>query len=84
LRAAEIASHAFMTYQTSAHKWQARLAVSDGPQVPFALLALLDLRPDRTWTAARNPLMDIAPIMELIRDHYQKTYAPNTRETMRR
>jgi len=50
----------------------------------LCLLALLDLRPDRTWADAQNPLMGITPIMDWIRDHYQKTYAPNTRETVRR
>lgn len=50
----------------------------------LSLLALLDLRPDRKWAEARNPLMGITPIMDWIRDHYQKTYAPNSRETVRR
>jgi hypothetical protein len=50
----------------------------------LCLLALLDLRPGRKWAAAQNPLMGIAPIMDWIRDHYKKTYAPNTRETVRR
>ena len=50
----------------------------------LALLALLDLRPDRKWADAQNPLMGITPIMDWIRDHYDKTYAPNTRETVRR
>jgi hypothetical protein len=47
-------------------------------------LALLNLRPDRKWADAENPLMGITPIMDWLRDHYQKTYAPNTRETVRR
>jgi hypothetical protein len=50
----------------------------------LCLLALLDLRPDRQWAKAQNPLMGITPIMDWIRDHYKKTYAPNTRETVRR
>ncbi len=50
----------------------------------LCLLALLDLQPDRKWAKAKNPLMGITPIMDWIRDHYQKTYAPNTRETVRR
>jgi hypothetical protein len=50
----------------------------------LCLLALLDLRPDGKWAAAKNPLMGITPIMDWIRDHYNKTYAPNTRETIRR
>jgi hypothetical protein len=47
-------------------------------------LALLDLRPDRTWAQAQNPLIGITPIMDWIRKHYKKEYAPNTRETVRR
>jgi hypothetical protein len=50
----------------------------------LCLLALLDLRPDRGWKDAQNPLVGITPIMEWIREHYNKTYAPNTRETVRR
>ena len=50
----------------------------------LCLLALLDLRPDRTWAQAQDPLMGITPIMDWIRDHYEKKYAPNTRETVRR
>lgn len=50
----------------------------------LCLLALLDLRPDRKWARAQNPLIGITPIMDWIRDHYKKTYAPNTRETVRR
>jgi hypothetical protein len=50
----------------------------------LCLMALLDLRPERKWAEAQNPLMGITPIMDWIRDHYKKTYAPNTRETVRR
>ncbi|MGA3370819.1 MAG: BsuBI/PstI family type II restriction endonuclease [Terracidiphilus sp.] len=50
----------------------------------LSLLALLNLRPKRNWPQAENPLMGITPIMDWIRDHYQKDYAPNTRETIRR
>ncbi|MGD0793772.1 MAG: BsuBI/PstI family type II restriction endonuclease [Terriglobales bacterium] len=50
----------------------------------LCLLALLNLTPKKTWVQAQNPLMGITPIMDWIRDHYKKTYAPNTRETVRR
>ncbi|HWA95138.1 MAG TPA: BsuBI/PstI family type II restriction endonuclease [Terracidiphilus sp.] len=50
----------------------------------LCLLALLNLRPRRSWSDAENPLMGITPIMDWIRDHYRKSYAPNTRETFRR
>src|SRR5262245_40238830 len=50
----------------------------------LCLLALLDLRRDRPWSAARDPLMGITPIMDWVRAHYDKAYAPNTRETFRR
>lgn len=48
------------------------------------LLALLNLRPRKAWDAAENPLICITPIMDWVREHYGKDYAPNTRETFRR
>lgn len=50
----------------------------------LVLLALLDVRPDRAWQDAAKPLMGITPVMDWIKDHYGKVYAPNTRETVRR
>lgn len=50
----------------------------------LTLLALLDLRPENKWADASAPLMGITPIMDWVRDHYRKDYAPNTRETFRR
>ena len=48
------------------------------------MLALLNLTPGKPWTQAENPLVGITPIMDWARDHYDKDYAPNTRETFRR
>jgi hypothetical protein len=50
----------------------------------LSLLALLNLQPKMNWQQAESPLMGITPIMDWIRDHYDKDYAPNTRETIRR
>jgi hypothetical protein len=50
----------------------------------LCLLALLNLTPKKKWAQAECPLMGITPIMDWIRDHHKKTYAPNTRETVRR
>ncbi|MEX2580001.1 MAG: hypothetical protein WD342_13160 [Verrucomicrobiales bacterium] len=50
----------------------------------LCLLALLDLKPGATWEDAGNPLVGITPIMDWVRKHYGKKYAPNTRETIRR
>ncbi|RDV02094.1 BsuBI/PstI family type II restriction endonuclease [Undibacter mobilis] len=50
----------------------------------LCLLAILDMRPSRKWSEAAAPLMGITPIMEWARDYYDKHYAPNTRETIRR
>lgn len=50
----------------------------------LTLLALLDLQPGRGWSEAAAPLMGITPIMDWVSKHYDKTYAPNTRETVRR
>lgn len=50
----------------------------------LSLLAILNLTPEKKWHQAENPLIGITPIMDWIRQHYQKDYAPNTRETIRR
>ena len=50
----------------------------------LCLLALLNLTPGKAWAKAENPLIGITPIMNWARKHYQKNYAPNTRETVRR
>ncbi|MCC8375718.1 hypothetical protein J8V17_17440 [Photorhabdus bodei] len=38
----------------------------------------------KAWAAAENPLLGITPIMNWVREFYNKEYAPNTRETFRR
>jgi hypothetical protein len=50
----------------------------------LCLLALLNLTPSKAWADAEDPLMGITPIMDWAREHYDKEYAPNTRETFRR
>lgn len=50
----------------------------------LCLLALLNLTPGKSWADAQNPLIGITPIMDWARKHYNKDYAPNTRETVRR
>jgi len=50
----------------------------------LCLLALVNLPHNRRWLEAGYPLMGITPIMDWARDHYDKKYAPNTRETVRR
>lgn len=50
----------------------------------LVLLALLDLKPTTDWSEANNPLRGVTPIMDFIGAHFRKTYAPNTRETVRR
>lgn len=50
----------------------------------LCLLALVNLTPRKRWVQAENPLMGITLIMEWVRKHYRKEYAPNTRETVRR
>jgi hypothetical protein len=59
-------------------------AAQQNERSALSLLALLNLRPNMSWSQAENPLMGITPIMDWIRQHYQKAYAPNTRETIRR
>jgi hypothetical protein len=50
----------------------------------LCLLALLNLIPGKTWAQSEDPLMGITPIMDWAREQYNKDYAPNTRETVRR
>jgi hypothetical protein len=50
----------------------------------LSLLALLNLRPRTPWEQATAPLLGITPMMDFFRLHYQKAYAPNSRETVRR
>ncbi len=50
----------------------------------LCLLALLNLTPGKAWADAQNPLVGITPIMDWVREHYDKHYAPNSRETIRR
>jgi len=50
----------------------------------LCLLALLNLSPAKAWGQAEEPMMGITPIMDWAKEHYQKDYAPNTRETFRR
>ena len=50
----------------------------------LCLLALVDVKPSTRWTACRDPLIGITPIMEWAKSHYGVDYAPNTRETFRR
>lgn len=42
----------------------------------LCLLALLSLLPNKKWNEVDNPLMGITPIMDWIREHYGKDYAP--------
>jgi adenine-specific DNA-methyltransferase len=50
----------------------------------LTLLALLDLTPEKDWSAVRAPLRGITEMMTFFKDYYGKEYAPNTRETVRR
>ncbi len=50
----------------------------------LTLLSLLGLKPDAAWENASDPLMGITPMMDFFSEHYDKKYAPNTRETVRR
>lgn len=50
----------------------------------LTLLALLDLKPHTSWSESSNPLCGITQMMGWFATYYGKTYAPNTRETVRR
>lgn len=50
----------------------------------LTLLALVDVKPDEEWSVASAPLRTITEMMEYFSANYGTTYAPNTRETVRR
>lgn len=50
----------------------------------LSLLALLNLTPGKPWPQAEAPLLGVTPLMTWVKQHYDKDYAPNTRETFRR
>lgn len=50
----------------------------------LVLLALLGMTPQMPWSEAQDPMLGITEIMDYIKEHFHKKYAPNTRETVRR
>jgi adenine-specific DNA-methyltransferase len=50
----------------------------------LTLLALADVGPDESWKDTKRPLLRIWDIMSFMRDKYDKNYAANSRETIRR
>lgn len=50
----------------------------------LTLLALAGLKEGDAWSKVGRPLLRIWDIMGWMRDHYDKTYAANSRETIRR
>ncbi|GAA0371510.1 BsuBI/PstI family type II restriction endonuclease [Streptomyces blastmyceticus] len=50
----------------------------------YVLLALLELGPDQDWTQAERSMLRTVQIMQWLRDFYEKDYAANSRETIRR
>ena len=50
----------------------------------LTLLTLLNLRPQNEWSESKSSLVGITAIMDFIKENYHKTYAPNTRESIRR
>lgn len=74
-------------YIAAAHKIIIALGLPRAQQnerSALCLLALVNLTPGKAWAEAENPLVGITPIMDWAREHYDKEYAPNTRETFRR
>ena len=50
----------------------------------LTLLALLGMTPQTPWSEAETPKLGITEMMNVFRDRFGKTYAPNSRETVRR
>ncbi len=49
----------------------------------LVLLSLLEMKPETKWGQASAPLRGITEMMDYFREFFGKTYAPNTRETVR-
>lgn len=54
------------------------------PRSALTLLALAGLGPEDPWKETKSPMIGITPMMEFFSEHYGQTYAPNSRETVRR
>ena len=50
----------------------------------LTLLSLLNLTEDKTWRECQRPMLGVTPMMNWFEENYNKKYAPNTRETIRR
>lgn len=50
----------------------------------LTVLALLDLGPEDAWSSSNNPLRGVNEMMIWMQSSYGKSYAANTRETIRR
>lgn len=50
----------------------------------LTLLSLVDVKAETPWKDATAPLRGITEMMDYFRENYGVTYAPNTRETVRR
>ena len=50
----------------------------------LTLLALLNLDPEDSWDKSEDPLRGVNAIMDWMQARYGRSYAPNTRETIRR
>jgi hypothetical protein len=50
----------------------------------ICLLALLNVTPDKSWSQAEAPLLGIRAMLDFAREQYEKPYAENTRESLRR
>ena len=50
----------------------------------LSLLALLNLKETGSWSEVERPMLGVTPMMNWFEEFYEKKYAPNTRETIRR
>lgn len=50
----------------------------------LTLLSLVNLKPGDSWAKSKSVLIGITSIMNFIKENYQREYAPNSRESIRR
>lgn len=83
----EVSPEAVETRVREAHEVLRALGLSSeqhGERSALTLLALLRLRPETPWDTAQNPGSTVRDVMDFMADAYQKPYAPNTRESIRK
>ncbi len=58
--------------------------ISQNERSALTLLALLGMKADTPWEEASNPMLGITEMMDYFKEHFGKSYRPNSRESVRK